>query len=162
MLSTRRRMSVVSCPWLVAGIWGGQRASDDGQRTRMDFIDLDHVSRWYGTQRALHEVTVKLPPGRIGLLGPNGAGKSTLLKILLGLLPPSSGRGAVQGYDLAGDGTALRRAIGYMPEGDTLVPGMAGAEYVALAGELYGMPRRQALRRAHEVRTSPDLDDARH
>src|SRR5262249_39659322 len=59
----------------------------------MDFIDLDHVSRWYGTQRALHEVTVKLPAGRIGLLGPNGAGKSTLLKILLGLLPPSSGGG---------------------------------------------------------------------
>src|SRR5205823_2085174 len=43
-----------------------------------------------------------------------------------------------------------------------LVPGMRGAEYVALAGELYGMPRRQALRRAHEVLTYLDLEDARY
>src|SRR5712692_7100760 len=49
-----------------------------------------------------------------------------------------------------------------MPEADALIPGMAGAEYVALAGELYGMPRRQALRRAHEVLTYLDLEDARY
>ena len=104
-------------------------------------IDLVNVSRWYGTQHALKDVTLRLPPGRIGLLGPNGAGKSTLLKILLGLLPPSSGSGRVLGHDLIGqDGAALRRAIGYMPEADALIPGLRGAEYVALAGELYGMP----------------------
>ena len=56
----------------------------------------------------------------------------------------------------------LRRAIGYMPEADALVPGMRGADYVALAGELYGMPRKQALRRAHEVLTYLDLEDARY
>jgi ABC-2 type transport system ATP-binding protein len=125
-------------------------------------IDLDGVSRWYGNQRALHDVTLRLEAGRIGLLGPNGAGKSTLLKILLGLLPPSSGRGSVLGYDIRGAGAVLRRAIGYMPEADALVPGLRGAEYVALAGELYGMPRRQAQRRAHEVLTYLDLEDARY
>ena len=61
-------------------------------------IELDRVSRWYGTQHALRDVSVRLAPGRIGLLGPNGAGKSTLLKILLGLLPPSSGSGRVLGH----------------------------------------------------------------
>src|SRR5438270_3467602 len=150
------------------------------------FLDLNAISRWYGKQQALCDVTLHLEPGRIGLLGPNGAGKSTLLKLLLGLLPPSSGRGRVLdhellpvnesssvlgglprafvevGRELANPGNALRRAIGYMPEADALVPGLRGADYVALAGELYGMPRRQAQRRAHEVLTYLDLEDARY
>ena len=49
-----------------------------------------------------------------------------------------------------------------MPEADALIPGLPGAEYVALAGELYGMPRRKAQRRAHEVLTYLDLEDARY
>ena len=69
------------------------------------FLDLKAISRWYGKQQALCDVTLRLEPGRIGLLGPNGAGKSTLLKILLGLLPPSSGSGRVLDHDLRGDGT---------------------------------------------------------
>jgi ABC-2 type transport system ATP-binding protein len=126
------------------------------------FLDLHGINRWYGKQQALRDVTLRLEPGRIGLLGPNGAGKSTLLKILLGLLPPSSGSGRVLEHELRGDGTALRRAIGYMPEADALLPGLRGADYVALAGELYGMPRRQARRRAHEVLTCLELGDARY
>src|SRR5262245_7382774 len=152
----------------------------------MDFIQLNKVSRWYGTQPALQDVTLCLEPGCIGLLGPNGAGKSTLLKILLGLMPPSSGTGQVLGHnlppaestfqgkrsfarslsivahDFSGAGSGLRRAVGYMPEADSLIPGLRGAEYVALAGELYGMPRRQAQRRAHEVLTYLELEDARY
>jgi ABC-2 type transport system ATP-binding protein len=125
-------------------------------------IDLRNLSRWYGHFQALCDVSFQLAPGRVGLLGPNGAGKSTLLKILLGLLPPSSGSGRVLGYVLGEDSAALRRAIGYMPEADALVPGLRGAEYVALAGELYGMPRREAQRRAHEVLTYLELEDARY
>jgi ABC-2 type transport system ATP-binding protein len=68
----------------------------------------------------------------------------------------------VLGQDLAGAGSLLRRALGYMPEADSLVPGLHGAAYVALAGELCGMPRRQAQRRAHEVLTYLDLEDARY
>ena len=125
-------------------------------------IVLHNVTRWYGDFQALRDVTFQLPPGRVGLLGPNGAGKSTLLKILLGLLPPSSGEGRVLGHVIGRDGAALRRAIGYMPEADALIPGLRGAEYVALAGELYGMPRREAQRRAHEVLTYLELEDARY
>src|SRR5436309_12255004 len=128
----------------------------------MMFLDLQAISRWYGKHQALRDVSLRLEPGRIGLLGPNGAGKSTLLKILLGLLPPSSGTGSVLGQDLGAGGVKLRRAMGYMPEADALIPGLRGAEYVALAGELYGMPRRQAQRRAHEVLTYLDLEDARY
>src|ERR1043165_1671492 len=126
------------------------------------FIELNNVSRLYGLNPALLDVNLSLERGRIGLLGPNGAGKSTLLKILLGLLPPSSGSGKVLGHDLASAGAELRRAIGYMSEADALVPGMKGADYVALAGELSGMSRKQALRRGHEVLTYLDLDDTRY
>lgn len=125
-------------------------------------IELEDLSRTYGRLHALRGLTCRIPPGRVGLLGPNGAGKSTLLKVLLGLLPPSGGRGKVLGHDLATAGADLRRAIGYMPEADGLVPGLLGVDYVALAGELYGMPRREARRRAHEVLTYLELEDARY
>src|SRR5947209_5270485 len=128
----------------------------------MMLLELENLSRWYGSQQALCDVTLRLGPGRTGLLGPNGAGKSTLLKVLLGLLAPSTGRGRILGHELGRDGTNLRRAIGYMPEADALVPCLCGAEYVALAGELYGMRRRQAQRRAHEVLSYLDLEDARY
>src|SRR3974377_1219676 len=127
----------------------------------MELIGLNNVSRWYGTHQALRDVTLTLKPGRIGLLGPNGAGKSTLLKILMGLLPPSSGTGRILDHDLGRDGAGLRRRIGYMPEADALIPGLRGAEYVALAGELCGMPRRQAQRRAPAVLSYLELEDAR-
>ncbi len=128
----------------------------------MAFIELEGVSRWYGAQRALAGVTLRLEPGRIGLLGPNGAGKSTLLKILMGLLPPSEGRGQLLGHDLRKGGARLRRLIGYMSEADALVPGLRGVEYVALAGELCGMPTLQARRRAHELLTYLGMEEARY
>src|SRR5260370_25470079 len=126
-------------------------------------IDLQDVSRQFGALTALRNVTLRLTPGRIGLLGPNGAGKSTLLKILMGLLPPSSGGGRILNHNLTSDGGTnwqLRRDIGFMPEADALVPGLKGVEYVALAGELYGMPRQQAARRGPEVLTLLEIRDA--
>ena len=126
------------------------------------FLDLQSINHWYGEHQALKDVTLRLESGRIGLLGPNGAGKTTLLRILLGLVTPTTGAGSVLGQAIGGDGAALRRALGYMPEADALVPGMRGADYVALAGELYGMPRKQARRRAHEVLTYLDLGEARY
>ena len=130
-------------------------------------IELNGVTRTFGAFTALHDVTLSLPPGRIGLLGPNGAGKSTLLKILMGLIPPSSGTGRVLDEELGGDrdnegNWRLRRLIGFMPEADALVPGLTGVEYVSLAGEMYGMPRREATRRAHEVLSYLELEEARY
>jgi ABC-2 type transport system ATP-binding protein len=125
-------------------------------------LELKNLSLSYGSLQALREVSLLVPQGRVGLLGPNGAGKSSLLKILLGLIPPTAGAGSVMGHDIATAGPILRRLIGFMPEADALVPGLKGAEYVALAGELYGMPRREAQRRAHEILTSLELEDARY
>ncbi len=130
-------------------------------------IELTDVTRTFGSFTALHGVTLALPPGRIGILGPNGAGKSTLLKILMGLIPPTTGTGRVLNQQLGGDNDSegnwrLRRLIGFMPEADALVPGLTGVEYVSLAGELYGMPRQVARRRAHEVLSYLGLEEARY
>jgi ABC-2 type transport system ATP-binding protein len=128
-----------------------------------DLLRLESLTRTFGRRTALDAVTLTLPAGRVGLLGPNGAGKSTLLKLLMGLLPPSGGKGWVLDQPLGGDANwRLRRLIGFMPEADALVPGLTGVEYVALAGELYGMSRKQALRRAHEVLTYLELEEARY
>jgi len=126
----------------------------------MLLLELEKVSRSFGPIEALKEVSLRLPPGRIGLLGPNGAGKSTLLKLLMGLLPPTSGSGKVLDKPLGS--WQLRQLIGFMPEADSLVPGLQGVEYVSLAGELYGMARDQARRRAHEVLTYLELEEARY
>ncbi len=133
----------------------------------MQLIELTSLTRTFGAFTALHDVSLSLPPGRIGLLGPNGAGKSTLLKVLMGLIPPTSGTGRVLNEPLGGDRDTegnwrLRRLIGFMPEADALVPGLTGVEYVALAGQLYGMPRRDATRRAHEVLSYLELEEARY
>ena len=149
-LSRGRRIALVATNW-------------EGRKVEQPvLLTLEGVSHWYGTFQALRDVTVSLPPGRTGLLGPNGAGKSTLLKILLGLVRPTTGTGRVLTHDLAGDGAALRRSIGYMPEADGLIPGLRGVEYVSLAGELYGMPASEARRRAHELLTTLEMEDARY
>lgn len=130
-------------------------------------ISLNQITRTFGSYQALRGITLKLTAKRIGLLGPNGAGKSTLLKILIGLLSPTSGTGEVMGQPILPDGSTennfeLRRLVGFMPEADALVPGLRGVDYVALAGELCGLSRKQAIRRAHEVLTYLQLEDARY
>ena len=140
---------------------------NNSRTTASQLIELRGLSRIFGSFTALSDITLTLPPGRIGLLGPNGAGKSTLLKIVMGLIPPSSGTGRVLNEELGRDGDSasnwrLRGLIGFMPEADALIPGLTGVEYVALAGELYGMPRREAQRRAHEVLSYLELEEARY
>ena len=111
-------------------------------------VELAQLSHFYGRLQALKDVSLTVAAGAIGLVGQNGAGKSTLLKILLGLMTPSSGGGRVLGCDLVRQRDELRSRIGFMPEAESLIPGMRGVDLVGLAGELSGMPRRQALRRA--------------
>lgn len=125
-------------------------------------LDLQQVTHDYGSFRALHGVTLQIPVGAVGLVGQNGAGKSTLMQILLGLIRPSQGTARVLGLDVRTAGAELRGRVGYMPERAALVPGLNGIEYAALAGELCGMPRRQALRRAHETLSHLGLEDARY
>ncbi|MFK7765758.1 MAG: ABC transporter ATP-binding protein [Mariniblastus sp.] len=101
--------------------------------------------------RALNGVDLTIEPGVTGLLGPNGAGKSTLIKLLLGLVKITSGSGSVLGHELGKQGREIRNKVGYMPEDDCYIPGMSGVEVVQFAACLSGLPKTEALRRAHEI-----------
>jgi ABC-2 type transport system ATP-binding protein len=125
-------------------------------------IDLEGVSVRYGKNAALRDVSVSFPSGAVGLLGPNGAGKSTLLKSVLGLLVPERGRLRVLGLDVRHSPLQIRRRIGYMPESDAHIPGMNAVAFVAYCGELAGLPRADAMQRAHEVLYYVGLGEARY
>jgi ABC-2 type transport system ATP-binding protein len=116
----------------------------------------------YGPAVALERVTATLAQGATGLLGPNGAGKTTLLKTLLGFLSPEAGRVEAFGLDVTQEALAVRQRIGYLPEGDCHLAGMTAAEQVAFAGELSGLPRADAVRRAHEVLDYVALGELRY
>jgi ABC-2 type transport system ATP-binding protein len=120
------------------------------------------LTHYYGSVCALRDITLSVPTGAIGLIGENGAGKSTLLQVLLGLIRPTSGTVHVLGSPLHVSACNLRGRMGFMPERDAFLPGLKGVEYVALAGELCGMSRRQALRRAHETLSYLGLEEARY
>jgi ABC-2 type transport system ATP-binding protein len=128
----------------------------------MQLVDIQNISRSYGQFKALRNVTLTLDLGTVGLVGNNGAGKSTLLKILLGLLSPDEGVGTILGCDIRHATRELRGRIGYMPESAAVVPVLKGVEFVTLAGDLYGMPHRDARRRAHEVLTYVGLGELRY
>jgi ABC-2 type transport system ATP-binding protein len=114
-------------------------------------IEASGLGKNYGRQRALSDVNVRVPPGTIGLLGPNGAGKSTFIKCLLNLTTPTSGSAKVLGRDIRARHRDSREKVGYSPELDCHIPGMAGCEYVTYCGQLSGMSFRQARQRAHEI-----------
>ena len=125
-------------------------------------IEVKNVSLLFGTTTALDNLSLQVEGGAVGLLGPNGAGKSTLIKTLLGFLKPNEGAATVFGLDVQTNPWKIRQQVGYMPEDECLIPGMTAVQFVSYAGELCGMPRRDALQRAHEVLYYVGLDEERY
>ena len=125
-------------------------------------VILDRVTVIYGTNRALREVSAVFPRGAVGLLGPNGAGKSTVLKALLGFIAPTSGRMDVLGMKVGENPLEVRAKLGYMPETDGHIPGMNAVTFVAYCGQLAGLPKADAMQRAHETLFYVGLGEARY
>ncbi len=125
-------------------------------------VEVNGLHFSYGRIKALDGIDIKLPRGAIGLLGPNGAGKSTLLRILLGFLIPQQGTGRVLGYNIKNQQQSIRRYVGYMPEDDCLIPGIDAVSFTSYMGELSGMPRQEAMKRAHEVLYYVGLEESRY
>ena len=124
-------------------------------------IFLDKLSKRYGTIQALGDVSAVINGRIIGLLGPNGAGKSTLLKSLLGLIP-FTGSARVLGLDALTAGQQIRDRVGYMPEQEAFLSGMSAVELCTYAGELSGLPRTEAMQRAHAALYYAGLEEERY
>src|SRR5262245_12934870 len=125
-------------------------------------IELDSLEVRFGERAILKKLTGALTGRAIGLLGPNGAGKSTLINTLLGFHQPSSGTARVFGHDIRSEGQTIRELIGFMPESDSFIAGMSGVRFVRLMAELAGVPREQALERAHEAFFYVGLGEVRY
>jgi len=124
-------------------------------------IELARLTKRFGPITALHDLDAVIDGKIIGLLGPNGAGKSTLLKCLLGLVP-YEGEARVLGLHAATHGAEIRDRVGYMPEQEAFLAGMSAVELCAYAGELSGLPRTEAMQRAHAALYYAGLEEKRY
>ena len=106
-------------------------------------IQVSNVSKLYGEQKALDNISFEVKPGQIlGFLGPNGAGKSTMMKIITTFIPPSSGEVKVCGYDIQSQSMEVRRNVGYLPEHNPLYLDMYVAEYLWFIAGLHLIPNK--------------------
>jgi ABC-2 type transport system ATP-binding protein len=126
------------------------------------FIQLDGLNVRLGGRPILKDLSGTYAGRCIGLLGPNGAGKTTLLQTLLGFHSPSSGTARIFGLDVRTRIRELRHRIGYMPETDSYIAGMAAIRFVRMMAELSGLPSEAAMERAHETLFYVGLGEARY
>ena len=113
-------------------------------------IQVSKVSKYYGQQKALDEVSFSIKAGEIvGFLGPNGAGKSTMMRILTTYLNPSKGSATVNGHDILTAQKEVQESVGYLPESNPLYPEMYVREYLDFSAGVYKL--KNAANRITEV-----------
>jgi len=111
-------------------------------------ISVNHVTKTYGAQKALDDVSFSINKGEIAaFIGPNGAGKSTMMRIITGFLAPNAGEVTVCGFPTGPEVTEVRRLIGYLPENNPLYADMYVREYLGYVADIYkmGKKRREAV-----------------
>lgn len=102
-------------------------------------IEVSHVSRNFGTFRAVNDVSFSIPTGQIvGLLGPNGAGKTTTMRMITGFLSPSDGQIFIDGVDISQAPVESKKKIGYMPESAPLYGEMIVEDYLKYIAQIHG------------------------
>src|SRR5690606_30144202 len=107
-------------------------------------IEVQNISKNYGTQKALNNITFKINKGEIvGFLGPNGAGKSTLMKILTTYIDPDHGNALVNGFDIKADAKAVQKSIGYLPEHNPLYLDLYVREYLDFNADVYKIDKKR-------------------
>ncbi|MBR5778773.1 MAG: gliding motility-associated ABC transporter ATP-binding subunit GldA [Bacteroidales bacterium] len=114
-------------------------------------INVENITKVYGTQKALDQVSFSIKEGEIvGLLGPNGAGKSTLMKIITCFIPPTSGNVNVCGYNIFDNPLDIRKNIGYLPEHNPLYLEMYVREFLIFVAGIYGI-KNNTKQRVEEI-----------
>jgi ABC-2 type transport system ATP-binding protein len=121
-------------------------------------IAVENIVKRYGTFEAVKGVSFAVNDGEIfGLLGPNGAGKSTLIRMMTTLVPITSGRAIVAGFDVAKESDSVRRVIGVIPQALTSDPDLTLEENLSIYAKLYGVPRAERAKNIQEVLEAVDL-----
>jgi ABC-2 type transport system ATP-binding protein len=121
-------------------------------------ITLDRLTKRFGVQVAVDELTLDIPRGQIvGFLGPNGAGKSTTLRMLTGMIAPTSGSAKVAGFDIATETVEVKRHVGFVPESGAVFESLTGLEYLTMIAALYGIPESAAVERIRQFIAFFDL-----
>ena len=114
-------------------------------------IELKELTRTFGNFTAVDNVSFTVPSGQVcGYLGPNGAGKTTTIKMLTGLIRPTSGTAAIEGFDILENPIEVKRRIGYVPESGALYEKLTPEEYLQLIGRLYHLEEEPLKRRIKE------------
>ncbi|HEY9619757.1 MAG TPA: ABC transporter ATP-binding protein [Crinalium sp.] len=104
-------------------------------------IEVEHLSKVYGSATAIKDVSFRVEPGEIlGFLGPNGAGKTTTMRILTGYLPATSGTAKIAGFDVHKDSMEVRKRIGYLPETPPLYPEMTVEGFLHFVAQIKRVP----------------------
>ena len=115
-------------------------------------IEVTSLGKTYDGVTAIQDLSLTVQTGEIfGLLGPNGAGKSTTLRILITTLKPTTGHAAVLGHDVVTEAETVRRLIGYVPQERAIDRFLTGREHLLLLGDLYHLPKDEAVRRIGEL-----------
>jgi ABC-2 type transport system ATP-binding protein len=100
-------------------------------------ILVESLTKIYGEQKAVNDISFTAGPGVLGFLGPNGAGKSTTMKILTGYIPQTSGTAKVDGFDVRTQSLEVRKRIGYLPENNPLYTDMYVKESLAFIAGIH-------------------------
>ncbi len=109
-------------------------------------IEVSHLSRQFGTFRAVDDVSFSIPTGQIvGLLGPNGAGKTTTMRMICGFLGATSGSVMIDGKDITQNPVEAKSKIGYMPESAPLYADMIVEDYLKYVAEIQGVDAAQKV-----------------
>ena len=111
-------------------------------------IETRQLTKRFGHITAVDDVSLSVDPGEVlGFLGPNGAGKSTTMKMITGFLEPTSGTAVVCGHDVQNDPVAVKRAIGYLPEGAPTYGDMTTLAYLDFIAQLRGFDGTERKKR---------------
>ena len=103
-------------------------------------VEVENLSKSFGAFRAVDGVTLTVGKGEVlGFLGPNGAGKTTTMRMIAGFLTPSSGTARICGHDVTEDPIAVKRCLGYMPEGSPSYDDMTVAAFLGFIAEVRGL-----------------------
>lgn len=125
-------------------------------------VETLELTRRFGEVTAVDAVSLRVQAAEIyGLIGPNGAGKSTLIKMLTTMLPPTSGRATVAGFDLTSEAAEVRRRIGYVPQLLSADGELTGYENLLLSARLYLLPRAEREERIAEALAMMGLSEVR-